>query len=395
MAERSIANEVTHQLSFRGAVDADGHILEDAGLWERYLEAKYRPRAIRLGRDAKGLEFLEIAGRPSKIFHSGRLGGLSAMGSTRGNAVSASPTYAGANPYGAMDPKERIIRLDAEGLEVAILYPTLSLLYETEVEDADLAQAYTRAYNRYIVDFCADSGGRLIPIAHLSLGDPAAAAKELERAVKAGCKGGWVCQFTMTRKPHAHPDHDVLFAKAAELGVPIGLHPSIEPNWALPGRYDYNKYLRGQFFFLNITAADAVRHAFTSFFQYGTFEKFPSLKLVLLEVGAGWISYWLDRMDAVYATAVGGTIPLKMKPSEYFNRQVWISADPDERALPAMVDLCGADNFFWASDFPHPDHTGDYIEEVEGLNSKLKAGDRERVLGTNVMSVFNCAMPRL
>ncbi len=54
------------------------------------------------------------------------------------------------------------------------------------MHDVALAQAYTRAYNRWIVDFCADSGGRLIPIAHLSLGDPQAAARELERAVRAG-----------------------------------------------------------------------------------------------------------------------------------------------------------------------------------------------------------------
>ena len=49
--------------------------------------------------------------------------------------------------------------------------------------DPELSAAYCRAYNRWIADFCRDSGGRLIPIAHLSLGDPAAAAEELERAV--------------------------------------------------------------------------------------------------------------------------------------------------------------------------------------------------------------------
>ncbi len=378
-------------LTFSGAVDADGHILEDATLWQRYIEEKYKKVALRIGLDDKGLEFLEVGGKPSKIFSGGRLGGLSAMGTTRGEQWQNRPTYGGMAPFGAMDAKERLQRINQEGLAAAFIYPTLSLLYETETEDADLAQAYTRAYNRWVVDFCSDSGGKLIPVAHLSLGDPEAAARELERAVKDGCKGGWVCQFVMTRKPHAHPDHDVLFAKAQELDVPLGIHPSIEPVWALPGRYDYKKYMRGQFYFLSITAADAIRHAFTSFFQYGTLEKFPKLRLVLLEAGAGWISYWLDRLDAVYGTFVGNTVPLKEKPSFYFNRQVWISADPDERALPAMIDLCGADKFFWASDFPHPDHVGNYIEEVEELNHKLKPGDREKVLGTNVMKVYRCA----
>jgi uncharacterized protein len=382
--------EELRRLKFEGAVDADGHILESADLWERYIEAKYRPRALRIKKSADGLEYLEIEGRPSKFIHAGLLAGLCSMGATRANpGPRRSPGYAINPPFGASDPKERLERIDAEGLKAAFLYPTLSLLYEVETTDPEMAQAYTRAYNRYIVDFCSESGGRLIPVAHLSLGDPEAAARELERAVKTGCKGGWVAQFTMTRKPHAHPDHDVLFAKAQELDVPLGLHPSLEPLWAMHGRYD-RKFMQNQYFFNNIVAADAVRHAFTSFFQFATFDKFPRLKLVILEAGASWISYWLDRMDAVYESALGAMVPIKEKPSFYFARNCWISADPDERALPAMVELCGADKFFWASDFPHPDHIGNYIEEVEEMAEKLPPSARAKVLGENVMRAYNC-----
>jgi predicted TIM-barrel fold metal-dependent hydrolase len=292
-------------------------------------------------------------------------------------------------PLGSMDPHERVQRLDLEGLQAAFIYPTIGVNWESECDDADYAQAMCRAYNRWLVDWCAEGDGRLLPVAHLSLGDPAAAAAELERAVKAGCKGGWVAQFAMTRKPHAHPDHDVLFTKAQELDVPIGLHPSLEPPWAMPGRYD-RQYIRSNIFFLNVTASDAIRHALTSFIQNGTFDKFPRLKIVVLEVGAGWISYWLDRMDAVYASGAGRGVPLKEKPSFYFKRNVWISADPDEHILPAIVQLMGEDKFFWASDFPHPDHTGDYIKEVEELAGKLTPSARRKVLGENVMRVYNC-----
>ena len=68
-----------------------------------------------------------------------------------------------------------------------------AFMYESESDDAEMAQACTRAYNRCIVDWCSDSGGRLVPMAHLSLGE--AAARELERAIKAGCKGGWMVQY--------------------------------------------------------------------------------------------------------------------------------------------------------------------------------------------------------
>ena len=54
--------------------------------------------------------------------------------------------------------------------------------------------------------------------------------------------------------------------------------------------------------------SDSIRHAFTSFFQYGTFDKFPKFKLVLLEAGASWIAYWLDRLDAVFHSGIGRTL---------------------------------------------------------------------------------------
>jgi uncharacterized protein len=386
------ASKQIHRLKFPGAIDADGHVLEPRDVWERYLEEKYKPRAIRIGEDAEGKEYMEIGGKPSRFLRGRLLSTIGVMDATRHNPPPPNIKYASQAPSGAMDPKERVARLDAEGLAAAFLYPTLGLLYETECDDADLAQAYTRAYNRWIVDFCSDSGERLVPIAHLSLADPPAAALELERAVKDGCRGGFVSQFAITRKPTAHPDHDVLFAKAQELDVPLGIHPSLEPVWAAPGRYD-RKFMRGNYYFLNIVAADAIRHAFTSFFQYGTFDKFPKMRLVLLEAGAGWIDYWLGRLDAVYASAMGRTVSLKEKPSFYFNRNCWISADPDERSLPAMVELCGADKFFWASDFPHPDHVGNYIEEVEELAHKLPPAARAKVMGENVMKVYKCALP--
>src|SRR5271157_1827487 len=77
--------------------------------------------------------------------------------------------------FGTMNAKERIELIDKEGMAKALLYPTIGLLWEAELFDAELSQAYCRAYNRWIADFCRDSGGRLVPIAHLSLGDPAAA----------------------------------------------------------------------------------------------------------------------------------------------------------------------------------------------------------------------------
>jgi predicted TIM-barrel fold metal-dependent hydrolase len=379
------------RLAYPGAIDADGHVLEPPDLWARYLEPQYRDRALRLRTDAQGLEYLEIDGAPSKVVRGGMLGMLGGMGRNLADVLpSPTHTYTRGASLGAMDAGERLERLDQEGLAAAVLYPTLGVLWEAECMDADLSQAYTRAYNRWIVDFCADSGGRLVPIAHLSLGDPDAAARELERAVLDGCRGGWVAPFTMTRRPHGHPDHDRLFAAAQDLDVPLAIHPTFEPKWAPPGRF---AHLRGTHFFENVTAADGVRHAFTTLFQFAVFDRFPRLRVVLLESGAGWIGYWLDRMDGYAASLLGRGVPLKDAPSAYFRRQCWISCDPDERTIPALMDLYGADRFFWASDFPHPDHTGNYIAELEELASRLPPDARPKLLGDNVRHCYGLVTP--
>jgi uncharacterized protein len=386
--------EKIRKLKYPGAIDADGHILESAKCWEQYCEAKYRANAIRMKEDEQGLEYLEVNGVPSRVNRGGNFGGVAQMGQVSRNSGNFDRRikYGDKVPLGACDAKDRITRLDKEGLDAAIIYPSLDLTWETDTDDVEYTQAMCRAYNRWVTDWSADSGGRLIPVAHLSLSDPAAAAAELERAVKAGHKGGWVVQFTTSRKPHGHNDHHILFAKAQELDVPLGIHVSLEPQWCWPGRYD-KEYVRKQTWFLNVTASDAIRHALASFMAYGVFDKFPRLKLVILEVGAGWVQYWLDRMDAVYDSVMGRGVPLNEKPSFYFRRNVWVSADPDERSLPAMVDLCGGDRFFWASDFPHPDHTGNYIEELEAFGNKLSDPQRRRdVLGDNVRRVYNLSV---
>jgi len=71
---------VTERLSFTGAVDADGHILEPPDLWETYLEREYRDRALRLVPDEAGLEELQIGGERSRLSRRGFPSTLGAMG---------------------------------------------------------------------------------------------------------------------------------------------------------------------------------------------------------------------------------------------------------------------------------------------------------------------------
>jgi uncharacterized protein len=381
---------VTHRVEIDGAVDADGHILEPPDLWETYLEPKYRDRALRIVTDERGLEELEIGGKRSAMSRRGSVSVLGAMGAPDLAEMMKDPerTYLKEAPFGSMDPTERIALLDAEHIDVALLYTTVGLLWEAEVEDPELSQAYTRAYNRWICEFCHGQP-RLIPTAHLSLSDPVAAAAELERAVGEGAKGGYVAPFTHDGRPLGHPSNDPVFAAAQDLGVPLALHPTFEPQWTKGtrmGAWENVKQLR---LLASVQASDGVRHQFTTLFDYGVFDKFPRLKFLVLESGGGWIGYWLDRIDAVFAhTVMGERVPLKHLPSDYFRERIWISCDPDERTIPALAARYGVERFLWASDFPHADHTPEYIHDLNELIAAFPEADRAKFAGGNARALF-------
>jgi predicted TIM-barrel fold metal-dependent hydrolase len=381
----------TERLSFAGAVDADGHILEPPDLWETYIDPKYRDRALRIVVDENGLEELEIGGQRSKLSRRGFPSTLGAMGDPDLRSMQFDPgrTYLSEAPFGSMDPLERLKVLDAEGIEAVVLYTTIGLLWEAELDDPELSQAYTRAYNRWICEFCSTSP-RLVPTAHLSLADPAAAARELARAVDDGARGAYVAPFTHDGRPVGHPDNDPVFAAAQDLDIPFAIHPTFEPQWTKGtrmGPWENVKQLR---LLASVAASDGVRHQFTTLFDYGVFDRFPRLKVIVLESGGGWIGYWLDRIDAVYGhTFIGQRVPLEHKPSDYFRQRVWISCDPDERTIPALADRFGADRFLWASDFPHADHTPQYIGDLDELARAFTDTDRPKFLGGNARALFH------
>jgi predicted TIM-barrel fold metal-dependent hydrolase len=380
-----------HRLAHDGAVDADGHILEPPDLWETYIDPQYRDRALRIVLDENGLEELLIDGNRSKMARKGFPSTLGAMGDPDLRAMQFDPerTYVRESPFGAMDPNERLALLDAENIDIAILYTTVGLLWEAELEDPELSQAYTRAYNRWICEFCADSP-RLVPTAHLSLTDPVAAAAELERAVGEGAKGAYVAPFNHSGRPLGHPDNNPVFAAAQDLGVPFAIHPTFEPQWTKGtrmGSWDNVKQLR---LLASVQASDGVRHQFTTLFDYGVFDQFPNLKVLVLESGGGWIGYWLDRIDAVYGhTFIGQRVPLEHKPSDYFRERVWISCDPDERTIPSLAERFGAERFMWASDFPHADHTPEYVDDLDELARAFSDSDRAKFLGDNARHLFD------
>jgi predicted TIM-barrel fold metal-dependent hydrolase len=138
-----------------------------------------------------------------------------------------------------------------------------------------------------------------------------------------------------------------------------------------------------------IRGTDGVRHQFAAFFDMGIFERFPRLRVLVLESGGSWVGHYLDRMDAVFGhTPIGAGMTLKARPSEYFRERCWVSCDPDEHSLAPLIERFGASQFLWASDYPHADHSPDYLEDLEGLVGPLTDADRRLFLGDNVRRLF-------
>ena len=368
---------------YPGTIDADGHVLEPGDLWENYLEERYRARALRIRVDDEGYEYLEIDQRPSQRTVRGSLGILGAMGD---EDLRPRPDrrYADNMPFGSSNADERLQLLKQENLEATLLYPTIGLLWEVELEDPELSLAYARAYNRWIADFCRTSSGRLVPIAQLTLLDPEGSAAELERAVRDGCKGAWVNPFNHRRVIHGDARHDVLFAKCVELDVPLAIHPTFTPHAAAAGIFDWP--FPGRAWGEAIWLRAIVQQALISFFSLGTLDRFPTLRLGVLEAGSGWIGAMLDRLDAFSESLnLAGKRPTA---TEYFRRQCFISGDPDETTAPYTIDHVGADCFMWATDYPHPDHPHTWVDDLTRFAQVLKPQTRAKVLGENVKRIY-------
>jgi predicted TIM-barrel fold metal-dependent hydrolase len=158
-------------------IDADGHVIEPPQLWGEYLEPRFRRRAPRPQRDENGKLGYVVDDRYIMRVAS---------------SLAARPKTAdGRLPTGGFDPQQRLRDMDLEGIDVGVLYPTLSFFFP-EIPDRELHAALCRAYNDWLADFCRTDPRRLVGIALLPLDDVEASIAELERATsKLGFRGAF------------------------------------------------------------------------------------------------------------------------------------------------------------------------------------------------------------
>jgi predicted TIM-barrel fold metal-dependent hydrolase len=353
------------------AVDADGHVVEPPSAWAS-VAAPYRPR---IERDAGGFEHVVVGDQEILAVP---LGTLATPG---GNFADPDSFLALEDSLpGGRDPRSRLVDMDAEGIDQAVLYPTIGL-YFWVLRDRAAAVLLARAYNDWLASYCSADPRRLFGAAMVPLQDPDAAADELRRAVtELGFRAAFVRPNPCLGKSLSDPSFAPLWAAASELGVPVGVHEGssvIVPTLGADRPF-------------NPLILHAVSHPFeemlacAQLMAFGVLERHPELRMVFLESGGGWAPFWLERLDE-QAETFGGFCPdMKLRPSEYFARQCAISFEVDERTLPALLPFIGAERVVWGSDYPHHDATfPGAVEALRRTIAPLGVADQARVLGTN------------
>jgi uncharacterized protein len=373
-------------------VDADGHILEPPDLWERYLEPKYRDRAMRIKTDQRGWEYLEIDGNVSRLVRGGVMGALGGAYQDPRELLTPGKVkyWEGAKRTpGAIDADARVREMDAQGIDAAILYPTIGILWEEECIDPELSAAYCRAYNNYLFDFCGKHPDRLVPIAQVNLRDVNLAVAEVER-VKGKARGIFTTPYPMNGIPVGDPYYDPFWAACEAAGLPVSTHVQVRPSFLGNHLHVPKGELspeKNPIWFLFMQLPDDSQLGLNCVMQGGVLERFPKLKYVVLEIGCGWLPAWMERADGKYEM-FSFTTGMKHKPSELFRRQCWVSSDVDEEAIPLVARLIGPNRMLWATDYPHIDAHKDPIPELHEKIGSMPPEDQEWILGRAAAELY-------
>ena len=352
-------------------IDADAHAVEDYDGFLELLEPSLRAFAPRFELGARGsARLVAIEGRdfqPAFAFEATQ-------------SIQAKQQLVG---EAATNAAARVAVLDAEGIDCAVIFPSLGLYFGL-YRDAQIAEAMCRAENRWLGQWCGRARKRLAPAAVLPQQDAKLASAELRRAVEEdGAVAGVVRPNPCAGKRVARDEFDVLWRTAVDLDVPIVFHEG----WVGGGFPTLGSDRAGSY-----AAAHAMSHPFEAMaslleiIQGGVLIRYPDLRLAFFEAGCGWAPWWFSRI-AEHAA---------LRPEEFRHvmpspDRIWLSLDPSEPAEEGLASSAWQQSVCFASDFPHAD--GMFPGAVRSLRTKLLPSAVERqILGGNALRLFG---PRL
>jgi uncharacterized protein len=328
--------------------DSDMHVLEPADLWERYIDPAFRHRAPRgtrrtpmdVGVTVDGADAFTLSGQIARVSFQGGLARF-ADDIARG-----------------FDAGAQLAAMDREGIDVTVLYPSRGLFVHS-IDDLDPAfsEAIARAYNNWLADFCRDGDGRrMYGAAMLPIHDVEASIREARRAVR---ELGFKAVFLRPNPPRRgvywhHAEFDPLWAEIQDLDVAVGFHEGVASRMPTAG----DDRFAGDLFCLQHACSHSMEQmlALEAMTLGGVLERFPRLRVAFLEGNGSWLPFWLWRLDEHWENPGRYENPaLKLRPSEYFQRQAFVSLECDETPGLQAVDVCGDTGFVFSTDYPHYD----------------------------------------
>jgi uncharacterized protein len=329
-------------------IDADAHVYEPPHVWQERVSSSLRGRAPRLTRTEEGDVW---------VFNDGervRPVGLMAAAGT---------SYLGFRPTGLTydtirrghyETGARLADMDADGVAAQILYPSVceegARMFG---EDRTLQRACVRAYNEWLLEFCAPAPSRLFGTATIPATGVTDAVAELEWGLSRGYKGALLSTFPNGAVEPTAAD-DAFWARTQEADVPVALHigsfhaegpvkrRKFEPEAVLP-RAAVSK-----------SGANTVPLVARLIFS-GLFERFPRLKIVLVEANIGWIPSMLEQTDDMflrYRWFTNTAATLRTMPSRIFHRNFWATFMIDTVGIELRHRL-NIDHLMWSTDYPH------------------------------------------
>jgi len=360
-------------------ISVDDHVVEPAHLWATWLPAKYRdkgPRSERRGIGALstqgGLKYDVVwdddGPKADCWFYEDLVyinkRHVAAVGYARDDMTMSPITYDEMRA-GCYEPKARVEDMEMNWVDKSLCFPTFPRFCGqtfTEAKDHEVGLACVKAYNDWMVEeWCADSGGRLIPLTIIPLWDADLAAAEVRRNAARGVRA--VCFSEIPYKlglPTIHePFWEPFFQACEETGTVVCMH--IGSSSSMPATSpDAPVAVQATLSFNNAMAS------LSDFLFSGVLVRHPTLKLAYSEGQIGWLPYILERADDVWVdhrawAGVKDLIP--EPPSTYYYRQVYGCFFKDRHGIEA-INRVGVDNATFETDYPHTDSTWPNTKQI-------------------------------
>ena len=301
--------------------------------------------------------------------------------------------FEGKSQFQVANSQARLAWLDEQGIDIQNVICLSGIAYALAIDDLDLTRDVIRTGNTWLAETCAAGKGRLLPVTALDYHDLEWAVDELTRMRALGSRIFLVPAYPVAGVPPAHPAWDRVWAAAVSLGMTPMCHTGFErmrfdPGWANLG---------GDTTLMRMVSS-AHRHVAPSTLLYslvygGVFERFPTLTLLLAEVGTGWLPYMMREIDdrvSPTAELFLGKSRLTQKPSEYLARHVRatpLGAGNDQPLLKIMEEL-PEDMLVFSSDFPHFEGFTDPMGHYRELFADLPADRTDRFFGGSMLDVY-------